>query len=237
MNIYDDESGDLDIAKAGDELRATRLITGETKQRARIAEITAAALLDIAGSLRTVSLEAGAAMGIVTLPTIEPEPAPEPMRDFLVVGDLVHIRDTDRVGTVGELGFDGDGELIAIVDFDGDDAPSLTYYARQLERLIGDERPEPEPHVSTPEEDAEMIDADDVPEIFENGPGWTDPSANQEAFAEPEHVEPADLVDDIDADFDGAQHPAAESAVDVLRANEAKRKAAKKSASKKGTKK
>lgn len=219
MNIYDDESGDLDIAKAGDELRATRLITGETKQRARIAEITAAALLDIASSLRTVSLEAGAAMGIVELPTIEPQPMPEPVRDFLVVGDLVHIRDTDRVGTIGELGIDGEGELIAVVDFEGDDAPSLTYYARQLERLIGDERPDPEPHVSTPEEDAEMIDADDEPELF----------------AEPN--DPADLVDDIDADFDGAQHPAAESAVDVLRANEAKRKAAKKSASKKGSKK
>lgn len=223
MNIYDEESGDLDIAKAGDELRATRLITGETKQRARIAEITAAALLDIASSLRTVSLEAGAAMGIVELPTIEPEPAPEPVRDFLVVGDLVRrvgleIVGEGAVGEVASLGFDGDGELVADVDF-GAGVGVMRLYARQLERLVGDERPEPEPHVSTPEEDAEMIDADDEPELF----------------AEPNDL--ADLVDDIDADFDGAQHPAAESAVDVLRANEAKRKAAKKIASKKGSKK
>lgn len=226
MNIYDDDSGDLDIAKASEELRATSVITLEKTRRDRIAEITAAALLDIAGSLRTVSLEAGAAMGIVTISPVQVEPAPEPVRDFLVFGDLVHIRDTDRVGTISAISVDGDGELVAVVDFDDDESPSMTYYARQLERLIGDERSEPSTHVSTAEEDAEMIDADDAPELFED----LTPEEDARAY-------PTALVDDIDADFDGAQHPAAETALEVLKENEAKRKAAKKSASKKGAKK
>ena len=46
-------------------------------------------------------------------------------------------------------------------------------------------------------------------------------------------IAPAELVDDIDADFGDESHPAAESAVDVLRANEAARKAAKKKGGKK----
>lgn len=250
MNIYQ-EDGTVDLDLAREELRATRLISNEKAQRARLAEINAAALLDIAASLRPMAAEVISSMAIGDerahrYDDVEPV-ADDDHRDFFVVGDLVHIIDTERVGTIVELGFD-DAEMVARVAFEGGSA-TMTYFARQLERLVGDERP----HVSTPEEDAAMIDADDLPELFADSA--TDGLAEQAVIAEEdgvyyqgteivEHapdiddapVEPEDLVDDIDADFDGDAHTEAEAAIERLKANEAKRKAAKKAATKKGKK-
>ncbi|MFM9644408.1 hypothetical protein, partial [Streptomyces turgidiscabies] len=62
MNIYEDEGDAVDLERAAAELRATSLIQNEAVRRARMAEISAAALLDIAGSLRVLANEAAAAM-------------------------------------------------------------------------------------------------------------------------------------------------------------------------------
>ncbi|MFM9745090.1 hypothetical protein ACKI2C_46865, partial [Streptomyces brasiliscabiei] len=62
MNIYEDEGDAVDLERAAAELRATSLIQNEAVRRARMAEISAASLLDIAGSLRVLANEAAAAM-------------------------------------------------------------------------------------------------------------------------------------------------------------------------------
>lgn len=200
MDIYNlDETvhGVIKIDAARLELAKSGAINLESTRRATVAEITAAALLDIASSLRLVAAEAGLAMagsGMFSDPyaDVEPEPVTDETRDFLVIGDLVHLRGQDRTGEVVKLGFSED-EVVADVVFVGDDGPSRLF-ARDLVRLRGDE--------ATVEEAAK----DEV----------------ESAVAE------EDLVDDIDADFDGDTHEAAASALDLLKANEAARKAGKK---------
>lgn len=216
MNIYQEtEEGaiavDLDAAAA--ELKATSLIQNDGVRRARMAEISAAALLDIASSLRVLAGEAAAAMlpaasvehftGEVELFT--PGGESDGPRDFLLEGDLVHKIDDDEPGEVVALGFDGDGALYADVEFG---AGPVRLYASSLVRLVGDE------------DGGEISDEEEAAD-----PDLVDLDAGT--------IAPADLVDDIDADFGDESHPAAESAVDVLRANEAAHKAAKKKGSKK----
>lgn len=137
MNIYDD-NGELDFDAAARELDATKHITDNAglKQRQRIATIQTAALLDIGMSLRILAAEAGAAMGLGE-PTVEaePEPVDEIARDFLVVGDLVHLIGSTDPGEVVKLGSDG-GDPWAEVDFAT--AKGVRYYWRNLERLVGD---------------------------------------------------------------------------------------------------
>lgn len=257
MNIYEeDEAGatvNLDVATA--ELKATSLIQNDGVRRARMAEISAAALLDIAGSLRVLAGEAAAAM----LPTasvdyFEGDPhsgeriGDDGPRDFLLEGDLVQKIDDDAPGEVVALGFDGDGELYADVEFG---TGPVRLYASSLVRLVGDEARDVliAGEISDAEEatdpDLVDIDAEPINHFF------VDALGDPETCTDPTHRHPepgdepavntlrraADLVDDIDADFGDESHPAAESAVDVLRANEAARKAAKKSATKKGGKK
>ncbi|MRY60643.1 hypothetical protein GKD59_22680, partial [Parabacteroides distasonis] len=55
MNIYEDEGDAVDLDVATAELKATSLIQNDGVRRARMAEISAAALLDIAGSLRVLA--------------------------------------------------------------------------------------------------------------------------------------------------------------------------------------
>lgn len=225
MNIYREmEEGataiDLDVATS--ELKATSLIQNDEVRRQRMAEISAAALLDIAGSLRVLANEAAAAM----LPAASVEPftpgdeESDGPRDFLLEGDLVHKIDDDEPGEVVALGLDGDGALYADVEFG---AGPVRLYASSLVRLFGDEA-----------RDVEAIEA-----LIEEGDKDGGEISDAEEAADPDLVDldagtiaPADLVDDIDADFGDESHPAAESAVDVLRANEAARKAAKKKGSK-----
>lgn len=223
MNIYEENEGlavtiDLDAASA--ELKATGLIQNDGVRRSRMAEISAAALLDIAGSLRVLANEAAAAM----LPAASVEyfggdagDESEEPRDFLLEGDLVHLVGETEPGEVVSLGFDGDGNVTAVVNFgDGDVRGPL--YASSLVRMVGDEG-----------RDREILEA-----LIEAGDDLAGEIPDEEEAADPDLVDldaepgPADLVDDIDADFGGEAHPAAESAVDVLRANEAARKAAKK---------
>ena len=210
-----------------------------------MAEISAAALVDIATSLRVIANESAAAM----LPAasvdyfgeaegfepggeddgFEPGGEDDGPRDFLLVGDIVHLVGQTEPGEIESFGFDGDGAPTAVVNF-GDGA-TREYYHSALVRMVGDEGRDPE-----------LLEA-----LIEAGDDPAGEISDEEEAADPDLVDldaeadepsPADLVDDIDADFEGEPHPAAESAVDVLRANEAARKAAKKvAATKKGSKK
>lgn len=253
MNIYQ-EDGALDIGQAVEELRATPLISNEKGQRSRVAEITAAALLDIAASLRPIGAEAAEAMASIAARD-DDEPEPE-HGDMLLVGDVVHVVGTERVGEISSFAYDADGDLLAYVGFESADlleGEVTPFYVSSLERVIGDENP---PVVSTDEEDAAMIDEGIAPELFADDA--TDGRAEQAIIAERDgaYYDPdvpvvetevvehdaRELVEaDIDADFDGDSHDEAQSAVEVLKANEAARKAAKKAkakpAAKKGSKK
>lgn len=237
MNIYremEESAIAIDLDAATSELKATSLIQNDGVRRARMAEISAAALVDIATSLRVIANESAAAM----LPAasveyfgeaegFEPGGEDDGPRDFLLVGDIVHLVGQTEPGEIESFGFDGDGAPTAVVNF-GDGA-TREYYHSALVRLTGDEGRDPE-----------LLEA-----LIEAGDDPAGEISDEEESADPDLVDldaepiaPADLVDDIDADFGDEPHPAAESAVDVLRANEAARKAAKKAAAtKKGSKK
>ena len=93
MNIY--EGGEVDLDAATHELKTSSSIVHEASRRAVVAEVTAAALLDIARSLRVVA--ADAAQGIATLfPTDEPAEE-EAAERVLEEGDRVRLKD----GTTG----------------------------------------------------------------------------------------------------------------------------------------
>ena len=219
MNIYEENETTgttINLDAATSELKATSLIQNDGVRRARMAEISAAALLDIAGSLRVLASEAAAAMlPAASVDTFTPGDEADGPRDFLLEGDLVHKIGDDAPGEVVALGFDGDGELYADVEFG---AGLVRLYASSLVRLVGDEARDLEA--------LEVLTDGEIPDEEEAA----DPDL-VDLDAEP--IEPADLIDDIDADFGDESHPAAESAVDVLRANEAARKAAKKKGGKK----
>lgn len=221
MNIYEEnEEGAiaLDLDAAATELKATGHIQNDEVRRQRMAEISAAALLDIAGSLRVLANEAAAAMlpaASVEYFAGEGEDDSDGPRDFLLKGDLVRKLGDNEPGEVVGLGFDGDGAQYAVVAFSG---VPFRLYVSSLVRLVGDEARDLE--VLEALADGEISDEEEAAD-----PDLVDLDA--------ETIELADLVDDIDADFGDESHPAAESAVDVLRANEAARKAAKKKGGKK----
>ena len=237
MNIYEDGSNALDLERAKGELEATSLISNDAIKQYRVAEINAATLLDIAGSLRVLAAEAASAMGY-DAGGEEYEDDDDGTRDFLVVGDRVTLTGhTDlEPGEVVSLGFDGDHALTADVRFAN--GVVTTYYVSSLVRVDDSLPVDDGPSlaevreaaaggaaligVATPEETSALLSDED-----EDG---EEVIGGYELDVAPDV---ADLVDDIDADFEGESHPVAESAVDVLRANEAARKAAKK----KGTKK
>lgn len=210
MNIYTDDGtqGVLDFAKAKHELEGVSSITNAESRRAALSELTTAALLDIAYSLRSVGAEASLALlGSGVLTSTEPE-ADEPTddRDFLVVGDLVHRRDDTEPGEVVKVGVT-EGETFADVAFaNGSDG---RYFQRDLVRLRGDN-----------------VDPEFVETIVE--------SVGEAVTTDDETADPADgYADDLDDDFEGDNFTAAASALDTLRANEAARKAAKKKGGKK----
>lgn len=220
MNIYEPEgtAAIADLRAAAAELRAAGSITSESARRAAIAEIQTAALLDIALSLRVVAAEARAAMPSPFTETAEPEPADDRDRDFLIEGDLVAVDGLDDPAEVFGFG-QSEGAIYAKIRLV--DGTETRAWLDALTRLVGDER-----------DDAAMQEAAEKSVVAVNAE-----LARLNAAADAEgEIEPADLVDDIDADFDGGQHPAAATALDMLKANEAERKAAKK-AGKKGSKK
>lgn len=220
MNIYEtDASGALgvDLHRAATELRSVGAMS-EGLRRAAVAEIQTAALLDIAGSLRVLAAEAAAAMpddNGVERPDEIDDPKPEE-RDFLIVGDLVLADGYDEPGEVTRLGVSEGATWAEITLASG--AIIGRVWAENLTRLVGDEA------VAIVERNGETI-----------GDGVTIATlpVTEADEAEAAAIVAADHVDEIDDDFDGDEHGEAKSALDVLRANEAERKAAKKKAAKK----
>ena len=226
MNIYEPEGTDaiVDLRAAAAELKAVGSITSESARRHAVAEINTAALLDIALSLRVVAAEARAAMPSPFTETIDDAGAePEADRDFFIEGDLVVADGMDEPGEIRSFG-QSEGAFYADVLFAG--GAESRVWLSNLTRLVGDDDAMQE----AAERSIEAIAAESEREVGPDGEPVGDPEREDD---EPERT---DLVDDIDADFDGDRPPAAATALDVLKANEAERKAAKK-AGKKGSKK
>lgn len=171
MDIYerDDTSGVLDLGKAIAELRATGPVTNADVKRGRLGEIQAAALLDIAGSLRVLAAEAASAMPALVSyaegyddETGRNVDAP---RDFLVNGDVVAMRDTGEVvGTVEEFGYT-EGESYVIVD-------GQKVWEKMVERVIDTEPVGIEPEspaeatIDEPEDDVTIEVEDEIDDDF-----------------------------------------------------------------------
>ena len=229
MNIYEPEGTDaiVDLRAAAAELKAVGSITSESARRHAVAEINTAALLDIALSLRVVAAEARAAMPSPFTETIDDAGAePEADRDFFIEGDLVVADGMDEPGEIRSFG-QSEGAFYADVLFAG--GAESRVWLSNLTRLVGDERDD-DAMQEAAERSIEAVAAESEREVGPDGEPVGDPEREDD---EPERT---DLVDDIDADFDGDRPPAAATALDVLKANEAERKAAKK-AGKKGSKK
>lgn len=229
MNIYEPEGTDaiVDLRAAAAELKAVGSITSESARRHAVAEINTAALLDIALSLRVVAAEARAAMSSPFTETIDDAGAePEADRDFFIEGDLVVADGMDEPGEIRSFG-QSEGAFYADVLFAG--GAESRVWLSNLTRLVGDERDD-DAMQEAAERSIEAVAAESEREVGPDGEPVGDPEREDD---EPERT---DLVDDIDADFDGDRPPAAATALDVLKANEAERKAAKK-AGKKGSKK
>lgn len=241
MDIYDDE-GDLDFGKARQSLEATPAINAADVRRARYAELQIAATLDIAASLRVLALEALLAMPGGEEPDVDTEPVTEETRDFLVEGDLVTVVGDTAPGEVVKLGWD-QGEIFADVAFA--EGRRERFYVRNLERLVGDRaRLNPEAglglvgsvSVETVAESLRDLAESDVPLVGVATEAET-PALLTDADEDGEEAvggyELDEATDDIDADFDASVSPAAEDALERLKANEAARKSAKKKGSKK----
>lgn len=217
MDIY--QEGELDIAKATAELQTVPGMHNEGNRKTTLAILQTAALIDIAASLRVVAEDA--ALGLLGGgDTLVDEPEEEPMtdetRDFFVVGDHVIPADPELVdpgtleGTITALGM-SEGAAVATVDWNDDAGTRSKIWTSALIRVpLRSEVPEPG-------------------EIPGPSAGWEDlkPGPIEEISIEKE-----DVVDDIDSDFDGDAHSEAAAALEVLKANEAERKAKKKGSKK-----
>lgn len=212
MNIYekDGTEGVVNIRRARDELAGVSLIHDAAIRRQNIAEISAAALLDIAASLRVVAADARLglddyAAAVVTAAEPEAEEAPV----FFDVGDCVYI-DGDEM-TSGHIRGFGVSEGTQYADVRWDDGTISKVWTKILKRVDA----EADPLGIVAETDAtlepiEIVSAERVAEMI-GGPA---------------------VEADIDSDFDGDTHTAAASALDLLKANEAERKAKKKGSKK-----
>ena len=218
MDIYEDNGtqGVLDFGKAKHELEATSRITGETTRRERYAELTAAALLDVAYSLRSVGAEASMALlgsGFLAGTDAEPEPVVDDPNRPLEVGDLVHVLNDTEPGEVVAVLVTEDEPAADIAFANGS---SLRLFQRDLVRLRGGDGLDPEFVAEVAQRVAEATGEPAAP-VGEDAADDLDD----------------DLDDDFGGDFGGDTFTAAESALDTLKASEAARKAAKKKGGKK----
>lgn len=226
MNIHEDGTAEIDLDELAADLESARLIHNDSVRRGTVARVQAAALLDIAMSLRILAAEAGAAMGVDISGEFDYAPA-EPdygelddaPRDFLIVGDLVTVKGDTEPGEVIAVG--SDGEPWADVDFAV--TKGMRYYARNLERLVGDagEGVDPEAVAAIRGKWAAASEAFE-PQNPEAGLGLVGSVGVDDVVEALRDDESEDAYEpDIDEDFE--PDPVAE-----LAANEAKRKAAKK---------
>lgn len=206
MNIYTEDGveGILDLHAAKRELKGVSMVQNEGARRQALAELTAGALLDIAASLRAVAADARLGLDPYAGAGEAVDDQPEEREDFLVVGDRVTTPD-GAIGTVLSFGMT-EGSAYAEVAFDN--GPTAKTWLENLSR-VADYTPDP--------------DSDDEPE---------DDGHELVRIDDPELAHGDETLDDIDGDFDGDARPAAASALDLLKATEAERKAKKKAAKK-----
>lgn len=124
VNIYESNALGrvVDLDAAASELKGSATITNDNVRRQCVAEISAAALLDIAGSLRAIADEARAAMPepfeLVGEP-IEDGDELERGDDFFVVGDRVRIDGLGDIGVCEKFGA-SEGSAFAEVRYSDD---------------------------------------------------------------------------------------------------------------------
>lgn len=234
MSIIHNDDGDLDIETAQAVIADIGNRTNEAIAKRDLAKIQAAALVDIAGSLRTLALESAFAMsaaGFALGGTDKPddEPAPDDNRDELKhaePGTRVRALVVDAAGAVpygtltDEGGIDQDEAWRGVK---WDDEERIT---RVFVRAI-------EPAPVTIDELADSgVPLAGVATEAEAAALRTDGDEDgEEAAGGYELDEPANTVaepDDLDDDFEGDEHPAADDAVAALKAREAARKKSKK---------
>lgn len=194
MDIYEDDGarGILDIRKARRELAASATVNIEGVKRAIVAEISAAALLDIAYSLRPIGAEAADALNAQAMRALDREDVepdePDPVRE-LGVGDLVVVRGDDAPGEIIGAGYDQDTKYALVRFFESGD--ELRVWAHLLE-LVPDGEPELRGDLDGSVPTGELFDA------VETIPGT-------------EHLPPVELEtelvdededDDLERDFD-----------------------------------
>lgn len=169
MNIYD-EDGALDYEKARAEVKTAADIGDERTVTRRLTEIRTAAAVDIAASLGMLALQAALAIGEARVENDdEPDEQTEVDRDFLVVGDLVHVTGGTEPGEVVRLGFD-QGEMYADVTFA--EGQQERFYTRNLQRIIGDAYTDTvaERVIETLEQEESALDEGDPADEFEDAP-------------------------------------------------------------------
>lgn len=217
MNIYDSDGVlSLDAARAA----GNALPGANADPKVQAQRLTIAALLDIAESLRPLAAEALAAANGVDLngtfygiPRLDPDNNPFEFE----VGDVVHVEGIDAPGEIVSFR-DTEGETFADVRYSaaGEEKVGVRVPLRSLHRLVGDEGEEPDPL-------AEVIIDKPAEVTLMDG---TQPPKDEDGY--PILSAAPDLTDELDEDFDGDAHTAAEDAVAKLAEAEAKRKAEKK---------
>lgn len=214
MNIYDSD-GALNLDAARKANNALPRAAVDPKMQAQ--QIANAALLDIAESLRPLAAEALAAAAENAIRHDSEDDSGFGSEYPFEVGDVVYVEGIDGPGEI--VGFrDTEGETFAVVRYSGG---SVTTALRNLHRLVGDEGDEPDPLAEVIIDKPGESDFEPIAGSTDNGDGtWTHPGN-------------PDLTDELDEDFDGDAHTAAEDAVAKLAEAEAKRKAEKKGKAKK----
>lgn len=200
LDIYEDAgtAGILDIRKAKLELAASSSINIEGVRKAIVAEITAAALLDIAYSLRPIGAEAADALNDRAFGGREMGDGDETddatQGREIVIGSLVVARGGDQPGEVLAMGYDQDSKY-ALVKW-AESGDEIRVWIEELEllepadedELASDDEP-PARETMRPEDGLGLVGTIGHEDALR--------ALNAEADGEPDFDE-----DDLDRDFD-----------------------------------
>jgi hypothetical protein len=242
MDIYSHEGteGILDIHKARIELAKTGGMT-EAGRRSAVAEISAAALLDIAYSLRPIGMEALAAMTDdmrATVTDARAEAIVEPEGDvFLKVGDIVAVEGHAETAII--LGFgSSEGATYAEIVFEsGADVRVWTSLLSLVDSPDEDAEAEAAAEATVDALRALNAEADGEPDLDEDEERALDEAAaSAPIVTDGEEADVDDDFEDVAPDID-PEHEVdplgGSSPLDALKASQAARKPAKKKGGKK----
>lgn len=247
MTNLHNEDGYLDMDRVTTELRGLPQQSNKETRREGYAAIQAAALVDIAESLRTLALESNFAMqraGVLTLdlkaePDVEDESEGERIDAIVNAPEGTRVRGLGRddsvlpvLGTLTathERGIDqGEPWVTVIWDDDAAEDGGRRVFASQLAiaDTLADIRDSTVPLVGVATESEASALRTDEDEDGEPATGGyeLDDAPREQSQYEKAMIERGEHVDDLDADFDGDRHPAAEDALAALKAREAARK-------------